>query len=524
MTGKGLPLSEATPAFSLAGAGANNIVVNIGAMILIVGAVLCGAYYLNSRHDSENAQLQARQYAELIAQQLSLLGQSLQDRSMRRGAESALAERTQAALSEWARQQLKYLPQAAAVALIPDKDSSYGAPGAGDCNLADGLQQPVSHDDPVRWFSNDPERFSGLIPVVSRAGNKIIGVVCASFSIDVLHGTIARVLASGQRATIHDGSSRVLATAGEIPREAELLVATADLGIGDWRLQLEQAAPDHMADYLVLGGAIGLIAFLPVLFAVFNTRLLRTAAGELVSLADYLRLGGRESFAPNPPTCKIWETAGLLPVVQRAFADLHRGREALEELDFTDGLTKLPNRAYFRKMLGHAFELARRGTDICLLSIEISDFKQANDMLGSEAADELLKMVAETLKHQTRKSDFAGRLGPYNFAAIFYNAKGHLMRNRLAQLQQDFVKRQKQSTATAGTVQCKLTCGLTYVDRHRDERPEDTLLRADDALRAAKRVGGNHMELFLPKAPEQTDQQEVTAAAASALAARDTSG
>ncbi len=95
------------------------------------------------------------------------------------------------------------------------------------------------------------------------------------------------------------------------------------------------------------------------------------------------------------------------------------------------------------------------------------------------------------------------------------------MRNRLAQLQQDFVKRQKQSAATAGTVQCKLTCGLTYVDRHRDERPEDTLLRADDALRAAKRVGGNHMELFLPKPPEQTE--ELTAVAANALDARDTS-
>lgn len=517
-------MSEATPAFSLARTGANNIAVNIGTMIVVVGAVLCVVYYLNSRHDSESAQLQARQYAELIAQQLSMFGQSLQDRSMHRDAESALAEGTQAALSEWARQQVEYLPHAAAVALIPDEGSSSGVLGPGDCNPADGLRQPVSHSRPVRWFSNDPERFNGLIPVVSRASNRIVGVVCASFSIDVLHGTIARVLASGQRATIHDGSSRVLATVGEIPREAELLAATADLGIGDWRLQLEQAAPDHMADYLVFGGVIGLIGFLSIVFAVFNARLLRRAVSELVSLADYLRLTGREGFVPNPPTCKVWETAGLLPVVQRAFADLHRSREALEELSFTDGLTKLPNRSYFMKMLGHAFELARRGTDICLLCIEISDFKQANDMLGTEAADELLKMVAETLKHQTRKSDFAGRLGPYNFAAIFYNAKGHLMRNRLAQLQQDFVKRQKQSAATAGTVQCRLTCGLTYVDRQRDERPEDSLLRADNALRAAKRVGGNHMELFLPTPPEQTDQQDLTAVTANALGARDTPG
>lgn len=516
-------MSEANPAFSLAGAGANNIALNIGAMIVVVGAVLCGAYYLNSRHDRETTQLQAQQHAELVAQQLSRFGRALRDHSMRRDTERALTERTQAALSAWVQQQLKYLPQAATLVLIPDAGSSSSTPEPGDCNPADGLPQSVSYDRPVRWFSNSPERFSGLIPVVSRANNKIMGVVCASFSIDVLQGTIARALAYEQRATIRDTSNRVLATAGEIPRAAELLAATADIGVADWRLQLERAAPNHIADYLMLGGVIGLIMFLPIVFAVFNARLLRTAAGELVSLADYLRLTGQEGFSPDPPTCTVWETAGLLPVMQRTFADLRRSREALEELSFTDGLTKLPNRSYFMKMLGHAFELARRGTDICLLSIEISDFKQANDMLGSEAADELLKMVAETLKHQTRRSDFAGRLGPYNFAAIFYNAKGQLMRNRLAQLQQDFVRRQKQSAATAGTVQCKLTCGLTYVDRHQDQRPEDTLLRADHALRAAKRVGGNHMELFLPKAPGQTDQQEVTAVAANVLGARDTS-
>jgi diguanylate cyclase (GGDEF)-like protein len=517
-------VSKTTPASSLAGTGANNLAINIGAMIVIVGAVLWGAYYLNSRHDSESVRQQAQQHTQLIAQQLSLFGESLQKLSMRRDAESALGVRTQAALSQWAEQQHKYLPQAATLMLIPNVESPHVVSVPQDCNPADGLPQSVSRDAPVRWFSNDPERFRGLIPVVSRVDNKIIGAVCASFSVDVLHGTIARVLAPGQRATIRDGSGRVLAAAGDIPREVELLAATADLTIGDWRLQLQQAVSDHIADYLVLGGAIALIVLVPVVFAALNARLLRAAASELASLADYLRMAGQEGFAPNPPTCRIWETAGLLPVVQRAFAGLHRSREALEELSFTDGLTKLPNRSYFMKMLSHAFELARRGTDICLLSLEISGFKQANDMLGSEAADELLKMVAETLKHQTRKSDFAGRLGVYNFAAIFYNAKGHLMRNRLAQLQQDFVKRQKQSAATAGAVYCKLTCGLTYVDRHRDERPDDTLLRADNALRAAKRVGGNHMELLLPEPPEGTDEQEVAAVAANPHGARTTSG
>ncbi|NIO42950.1 MAG: hypothetical protein GTO41_24015, partial [Burkholderiales bacterium] len=161
-------MSEANPAFSLARAGANNIALNIGALIVVVVAVLCGAYYLNARHDSEMARLQAQQHAELITQKLSLLGRLLQDRSMRRDAESALAEGTQTALSEWARQQLQYLPQAAALVLVPDAGSSSGAPGPGECSPADGLRQAISNDLPVRWFSNDPERFNALIPVVSR--------------------------------------------------------------------------------------------------------------------------------------------------------------------------------------------------------------------------------------------------------------------------------------------------------------------------------------------------------------------
>ncbi|NIO40871.1 MAG: hypothetical protein GTO41_12220 [Burkholderiales bacterium] len=58
---------------------------------------------------------------------------------------------------------------------------------------------------------------------------------------------------------------------------------------------------------------------------------------------------------------------------------------------------------------------------------------------------------------------------------------------------------------TARAVYCKLTWGLTYVGLHLGERPEDTRLRADEASRAAKGAGRNHMELFVPKPPEQSD-------------------
>jgi diguanylate cyclase (GGDEF)-like protein len=51
---------------------------------------------------------------------------------------------------------------------------------------------------------------------------------------------------------------------------------------------------------------------------------------------------------------------------------------------------------------------------------DIDHFKHLNDTYGHNAGDRVLRMVAATLRHNTRKSDVVGRWGGEEFLAILY--------------------------------------------------------------------------------------------------------
>lgn len=143
--------------------------------------------------------------------------------------------------------------------------------------------------------------------------------------------------------------------------------------------------------------------------------------------------------------------------------------------------------------------------------MEINELQKTDEVFGYEYADAMLRMLAETLQHQTRKSDFATRLGTSNFAAIFYNAQADFMLTRLRQLQQDFATRQKDSAVTTGEIYCTLSCAMTYVDAENDSRVEDPVSRLENALRSAKKLGGNQLVVIEPRDKDGESPLAVTA-------------
>ncbi len=82
-----------------------------------------------------------------------------------------------------------------------------------------------------------------------------------------------------------------------------------------------------------------------------------------------------------------------------------------------DPLTGLLNRRGLLEALARALAQARRdGKPVTLLFIDLDDFKQANDVGGHQAGDEILVMVARTLTRLMRRDEVAGRLGGDEFA------------------------------------------------------------------------------------------------------------
>ena len=91
----------------------------------------------------------------------------------------------------------------------------------------------------------------------------------------------------------------------------------------------------------------------------------------------------------------------------------------IEYLAYHDGLTALPNRSLFNKLLSQAISQAQRSNkQLAVAFIDLDRFKQINDTLGHEAGDQLLKEVATRLKTCLRDSDIVARLGGDEFVVL----------------------------------------------------------------------------------------------------------
>jgi diguanylate cyclase (GGDEF)-like protein len=93
--------------------------------------------------------------------------------------------------------------------------------------------------------------------------------------------------------------------------------------------------------------------------------------------------------------------------------------QRVEYLAYHDGLTALPNRSLFNKLLSQSVSQAQRHQrQLAVAFIDLDRFKQINDTLGHEAGDELLKEVASRLRACLRESDIVARLGGDEFVVL----------------------------------------------------------------------------------------------------------
>lgn len=105
-------------------------------------------------------------------------------------------------------------------------------------------------------------------------------------------------------------------------------------------------------------------------------------------------------------------------------------RVALEEkltaLSLRDELTSLHNRRSFVTCVDQELKQAKRShrKDVCLLFIDLDNFKWINDHLGHKEGDRVLVKAAEILKTTFREADLVARLGGDEFVVFLTDEKG----------------------------------------------------------------------------------------------------
>jgi diguanylate cyclase (GGDEF)-like protein len=174
-----------------------------------------------------------------------------------------------------------------------------------------------------------------------------------------------------------------------------------------------------------------------------------------------------------------------------------RHAQRIEYLAYHDGLTALPNRSLFNKLLSQAISQAERyGRRLAVAFIDLDRFKQINDTLGHEAGDELLKEVATRLKACLRDSDTVARLGGDEFVVLLTELEDEAYAATVAQ---------KIITAIAKPFvllgqEFRVTASIGISTYPTDGPDEQTLTKnADIAMYQAKEDGKNNFQFYSEK-------------------------
>ena len=100
----------------------------------------------------------------------------------------------------------------------------------------------------------------------------------------------------------------------------------------------------------------------------------------------------------------------------------HLYRQAKDESN-TDALTGVFNKKYLIDNLQIIFNnAASYAENLACIFIDADWFKQVNDSKGHDEGDRILKLIASSLKQNTRKSDFVFRYGGDEFVVLLNNA------------------------------------------------------------------------------------------------------
>ncbi len=81
-----------------------------------------------------------------------------------------------------------------------------------------------------------------------------------------------------------------------------------------------------------------------------------------------------------------------------------------DQLAYYDSLTQLPNRKLFLDRLDWSIKCAaREKTKVAVMNLAVDRFQQVNELLGTQAGDELLVMISQRLVQILRGNDTVGR-------------------------------------------------------------------------------------------------------------------
>ena len=166
------------------------------------------------------------------------------------------------------------------------------------------------------------------------------------------------------------------------------------------------------------------------------------SGGVLVS-AHLAALTPGESVFPI-----LWNVAmdcGMFLVVVVVLSRLKKAWEREKIHARTDDLTGVANaRAFFEIAAVELTRARRYQRPVTIAYLDLDNFKQVNDRFGHEVGDDLLQVVARTLREGSRASDAVARMGGDEFVVLFPETGPGPAREALSRLREALLRKMKE--------------------------------------------------------------------------------
>lgn len=181
-------------------------------------------------------------------------------------------------------------------------------------------------------------------------------------------------------------------------------------------------------------------------------------------------------------------------------ASLRRDLDDVRRESLLDPLTKIANRKSFDEGIEKAIAQAKATREpLCLMIIDIDHFKSFNDTFGHQTGDQVIRLVAMTLKSNLKGKDLAARYGGEEFVAILPDTDldGALI---VAETIRRAIQAKELLKRSTNEKLGRITASFGVATYRAKDTPALLIERADRCLYAAKHAGRNRVigEMELP--------------------------
>ncbi|MDR1931678.1 MAG: GGDEF domain-containing protein [Spirochaetales bacterium] len=180
--------------------------------------------------------------------------------------------------------------------------------------------------------------------------------------------------------------------------------------------------------------------------------------------------------------------------------DMMRWGETARRRAITDDLTGLYNRRFLEDSIKEYFTHDPAGhRKASLLMLDLDKIHAINERHGVLAGDLVFRAVAEILNTQTRPGDICARLAGDEFSILLPDTDEEyaliIAENiREAVAREEVMVPEKQGSVSRVPISTRTSIGIAIVPVH-GRNPENLITAADSALRKAKELGRNRVEI-----------------------------